>query len=65
LGTRTNHLAFRVDDYEAACRLLEMHGIETVRRVLPDHGYRQVFFYDPDENLIELGEWPVAEKMVV
>ncbi len=65
LGTRTNHLAFRVADYEKAVEQLAQHGIEVVRRVLPDHGYRQAFFYDPDFNLIELGEWPDVEKMVI
>ncbi len=65
LGTRTGHLAFRVSDYERATRQLAEHGLEVELRVLPDHGYRQAFFYDPDFNLIELGEWPEVEKMVV
>ena len=34
-----------------------------VERVLPDYGYRQAFFRDPDGNVLELGEWPPANEM--
>lgn len=64
IQTRKRHLAFRVDDFEATVSLLGEHGIETVQRTLPDHGYRQIFFHDPDGNLIELGEWPSVESLV-
>lgn len=30
----------------------------SIERVLPEYGYRQLFFNDPDGNNIELGEWP-------
>jgi catechol 2,3-dioxygenase-like lactoylglutathione lyase family enzyme len=63
INTRTNHLAIRVDDYDRAVELLREHGVECVERVLPDYGYRQVFFRDPDGNVLELGEWPPANEM--
>ena len=64
IQTRKRHLAFRVDDFEAAIAQLADHRVELVQRTLPDHGYRQVFFHDPDGNLIELGEWPDVESLV-
>ena len=63
INTRTSHLAFHVDDFEAALQSLSEHQVEHVERVLPEYGYRQVFFRDPDGNVIELGEWPVPEEM--
>jgi len=45
--------------------LLAEHGIETTERTLPDHGYRQIFFRDPDGNVIEIGEWPAVAEMVL
>jgi catechol 2,3-dioxygenase-like lactoylglutathione lyase family enzyme len=63
INTRTNHLAIRVDDYDQAVERLRAHGVEFVERVLPDYGYRQVFFRDPDGNVLELGEWPPANEM--
>lgn len=62
-NTRGNHVAFQVEDYDAAVGNLRARGIECVEVILPDYGYRQVFFRDPDGNVIELGEWPSAEKM--
>lgn len=65
INTRTNHLAFRVADFDRARQLLEAHGLEFVERKLPDHGYRQIFFRDPDGNVLELGEWPDVEQMQI
>ncbi len=64
IETRGHHLAFRVDDFDEARKRITSHGIEFVERKLPDHGYRQMFFHDPDGNVIELGEWPSVEDMV-
>lgn len=63
-NTRQHHLAFRVHDVADTLEKLFEHGIEVIQRTLPDHGYRQLFFHDPDGNLIELGEWPDVEEMV-
>jgi catechol 2,3-dioxygenase-like lactoylglutathione lyase family enzyme len=51
-------------DVDAALELLRARDIEFVERRLPDYGYRQVFFADPDGNVIEIGEWPPVEEMV-
>lgn len=64
LYTRQRHLAFRVTDVDEALSRLTEHGIEHVHKRLPDLGYRQVFFHDPDGNLLEVGEWPDVEAMV-
>jgi glyoxylase I family protein len=63
INTRTGHLAIRVDDYDRAVAQLAEHGVAYVERVLPDYGYRQVFFRDPDGNVLELGEWPPVNEM--
>jgi glyoxylase I family protein len=63
INTRINHLAMRVDDYNAAVDRLREHGVEVLERVLPTYGYRQAFFRDPDGNVLELGEWPPANEM--
>ncbi len=63
INTRQGHVAIHVDDYDRAVAQLREHGVEYVERVLPDYGYRQVFFRDPDGNVLELGEWPPANDM--
>jgi glyoxylase I family protein len=63
INSRTNHLAIHVDDFDAAVASLASHGVEHVVRVLPTYHYRQVFFRDPDGNVIELGEWPSPAEM--
>ena len=65
MNTRGHHFAMQSSDIPGDLRLLAEHGIETVERTLPDHGYRQVFFQDPDGNVIEIGEWPAVAEMVI
>ena len=70
IDTRTNHFAMHSSDVTRDLQLLAEHGVETVERVLPDYehgktGYRQVFFRDPDGNVIEIGEWPPVAKMKI
>ncbi len=65
INTRGHHFAMQSNDISADLLLLAEHGVETVERVLPDRGYRQVFFCDPDGNVIEIGEWPAVADMVV
>ncbi len=61
---RRSHLAFRAHDIDRARELLAAHGVPTIEGRLPDYGYRQLFFHDPDGNLLELGEWPDVEEMM-
>ena len=64
INTLAPHLALQCDDVSLVRKLLEEREIEHVERNLPDFGYRQIFFRDPDGNLIELGEWPEVRAMV-
>lgn len=63
INTRSAHLAMQTADYDQTIQELKTHHIEFVERVLPDYGYRQVFFRDLDGNVLELGEWPAPEEM--
>ncbi len=65
INTRWHHFAMQSADIATDLQLLAEHGVETVERVLPDHGYRQVFFRDLDGNVIEIGEWPPVAEMDV
>lgn len=64
IQTRHRHLAFRAEDFDATLADLRERGIPFVERTLPDLGYRQAFFHDPDGNIIELGEWPDVEDLI-
>lgn len=76
MNTRGHHFAMQSSDVTRDLQLLADHGVETVERTLPDYhaheagrksttGYRQVFFRDPDGNVIEIGEWPLVADMVI
>ena len=65
INTRSHHFAMQSSDVSRDLQLLAAHGIETVEHTLPDYGYRQVFFRDPDGNVIEIGEWPAVDQMVL
>ena len=64
LNTRGAHFAMQCSNLQEVVDQLSAAGIEYAVRTLPDFGHRQVFFRDPDGNLIELGEWPEVRKMV-
>jgi catechol 2,3-dioxygenase-like lactoylglutathione lyase family enzyme len=51
----THHLAFEVDDLDAACARLAEHGVALEGGPMPrGDGYVQVFFLDPDGHVLEL-----------
>lgn len=58
LNSKRGHFAIRCADVDQARSILERRGIEFVEHRLPDLGYRQLFFRDPDGNVVEIGEWP-------
>jgi catechol 2,3-dioxygenase-like lactoylglutathione lyase family enzyme len=64
INTLGPHFALCCSDIDGAICLLRELDIKFVERVLPEFGYRQIFFRDPDGNLLELGEWPEVAKMV-
>lgn len=63
INTRSSHIAMQTADYDEACRRLQALDVPYVERVLPDYNYRQLFFRDPDGNVLELGEWPPPSEM--
>ncbi|TPX44876.1 hypothetical protein SeMB42_g03362 [Synchytrium endobioticum] len=59
---RSHHVALRTEDLEAVMRLLQTRNIPYHLRVIPGYGgVRQLFFYDPDGNGIEFGEFAVLQ----
>lgn len=49
------HVAFEVDDLEAACARLEEHGVALFGGPMPrGDGVTQVFVLDPDRHVLEL-----------
>ena len=54
----THHLAFEVDDLDAACARLERSGVPLTGGPMPrGDGFVQVFFRDPDGYVLELFQW--------
>ncbi len=62
INTLQGHFAIRCADIDAAIDMLRHHNIGFVEKRLPDYGYRQLFFHDPDGNVLELGEWPTRNS---
>ena len=48
------HLALRVADYGAALAHLRASGVECLERPQNQTGWKQLYFTDPDGNVIEL-----------
>ncbi len=54
----TQHLAFEVDDLEAACARLEANGVPLAGGPMPrGDGFVQAFFRDPDGYVLEFFQW--------
>ncbi|KAG1348255.1 hypothetical protein COCNU_06G020840 [Cocos nucifera] len=51
---RRHHLAFSVSNFDSLVRTLKEKGIETFEKIQPDGKTRQVFFFDPDGNGLEV-----------
>lgn len=58
INSRENHIAFAIEDIDAASALLDAKNIQYQRRVVPERGTGQIFFRDPDGWLIELAKYP-------
>jgi len=48
------HLALRISDYERAATHLKAHGVELLQRPQNATPWKQLYFTDPDGNVIEL-----------
>src|ERR1019366_439509 len=57
VNTRENHIAFLIDDPDAAEAVLKQHGI-AYHRQKSLRGGEQIFFRDPEGWQIELGNYP-------
>ncbi|XP_021291735.1 uncharacterized protein LOC110422230 [Herrania umbratica] len=51
---RGHHICFTVSNFDSFVQSLKDKGIETFQRSLPDGKVRQVFFFDPDGNGLEV-----------
>mmetsp|Transcript_14421 Transcript_14421/g.22376 ORF Transcript_14421/g.22376 Transcript_14421/m.22376 type:complete len:102 (+) Transcript_14421:211-516(+) len=54
---RGHHIALTVDNMDAVAQLLDAHSIEYHTNWVPGTKVRQFFFYDPDGNGIEIGDF--------
>ncbi|ONK74325.1 uncharacterized protein A4U43_C03F5080 [Asparagus officinalis] len=55
--SRGHHLSFGVSNYEYFVKTLKEKGINTFEKTQPDGKTKQVFFFDPDGNGLEVGSW--------
>jgi catechol 2,3-dioxygenase-like lactoylglutathione lyase family enzyme len=54
----TQHLAFEVEDVDAACERLARNGVQLEGGPMPrGDGFVQVFFRDPDGYVLEFFQW--------
>jgi catechol 2,3-dioxygenase-like lactoylglutathione lyase family enzyme len=51
---QVDHIAFGATDYAAVSERLASAGVQPLRREVPGGGPRQLFFYDPDGQRIEI-----------
>ncbi|KAJ8747457.1 hypothetical protein K2173_008754 [Erythroxylum novogranatense] len=51
---RGHHICFSVSNFDSFVRSLQEKGIDTFQKSLPDGKVRQVFFFDPDGNGLEV-----------
>ncbi|KQK13892.1 uncharacterized protein LOC100832830 [Brachypodium distachyon] len=59
---RRHHLAFSVADYDGFVTGLRTRGTEMFEKTQPDGRTRQVFFFDPDGNGLEVTSSSKADK---
>jgi glyoxylase I family protein len=58
INSRENHIAFKIEDMNAAEASLKEKGIVYKRNINPERRSDQIFFRDPEGWLIELGTYP-------
>ncbi|XP_044484347.1 lactoylglutathione lyase-like isoform X2 [Mangifera indica] len=51
---RGHHICFTVDHFDFFVHTLQDKGIQTFQRSLPNRKVKQVFFFDPDGNGLEV-----------
>lgn len=58
------HVAFEVDNFDEAEKILRSHGVEYSKHVLPDANMEQLFLYDPEGHGIELGCYDDSREFI-
>jgi catechol 2,3-dioxygenase-like lactoylglutathione lyase family enzyme len=51
---QVDHIAFGATDYQEVSERLASAGVQPMRREVPDGGPRQLFFFDPDGQRVEI-----------
>ncbi|TQD82757.1 hypothetical protein C1H46_031677 [Malus baccata] len=51
---RGHHICFNVSNFQSFVKTLKEKGIQTFEKSLPDGKVKQVFFFDPDGNGLEV-----------
>ncbi|XP_030543390.1 glyoxylase I 4 [Rhodamnia argentea] len=49
-----HHVCFSISNFDAFVQTLKEKGIETFQRALPNGKVKQIFFFDPDGNGVEV-----------
>jgi catechol 2,3-dioxygenase-like lactoylglutathione lyase family enzyme len=57
IDTLSRHVAFAVPDVDEAERRLQQLGVVYKRKLIADRGIHQLFFRDPDGNMMEAGKY--------
>ncbi len=63
IDSRSNHLAFAVDDHEPVRQRLNELGINYIEKVNAG-GIPQIFFQDPDGHHVEIGIYPEHPRLL-
>ncbi|CAN6439744.1 unnamed protein product [Victoria cruziana] len=58
---RGHHISFAVSNYDSFVQGLKEKGIQVHEGMLPDGRTKQVFFFDPDGNGLEVGSWEAPQ----
>ncbi|XP_042516118.1 uncharacterized protein YwkD-like [Macadamia integrifolia] len=59
---RGHHISFAVSNYDSFVQTLKEKGIEVHEQTQPNGKTKQVFFFDPDGNGLEVANWLPPQK---
>lgn len=57
-----HHLSFCVADYDACIKTLKEKQIPVYEKTQQNGKIKQAFFFDPDGNGLEIGNWPIPSS---
>jgi catechol 2,3-dioxygenase-like lactoylglutathione lyase family enzyme len=64
INTRGAHVAFHVDDIDAAEANLRQRGVTYKKSSVPGRNITQLFFQDPSGYLVEIGCYPATPTLM-